>query len=501
MYRACVGRKILRDSFIRIRESRSNRLESGSLLQVVTRMMSMMMALAFTTETLVEETKRWLFRVFVTLVIAVGWHWFTQTQPPPTLVRRSYEPSTRSTPTVACRSQQKLLQELDPVPNDLELKETVSDDAAHNSPHSAKLVRIETPETVVVDESIESKAQAPTAKRNDNENQQKSSQARSQSAPLSFQSALPPFQATTDKHPGLQAFWDWCNVQNSLFRVYTVGRTDNVPVVPPYNPSSRRGLVSVALQVTNATATTIAVYWVDYKGREQPKGRILPQQLWTQTTWMEHPWVFRDDATDGILLHYIPYRVLPTLPDSPTVDPNDPTVGLHRFTIRSALTASTTVIDDPYHHCVTIDDPILPFPAQLFLKTPTASVSWTLWHCRRMSLDASVYATLVKYLTKIVQHAQIQGHKFRQIRTANSNFHAVWQTPARGLLLAVGFVENGAHVELGSAGPLSTARVQDIALLLFQVEQCQRQAAVQQQPTGADGFGRAGWGRADGRNA
>jgi hypothetical protein len=84
------------------------------------------------------------------------------------------------------------------------------------------------------------------------------------------------------------------------------------------------------------------------------------------------------------------------------------------------------------------------------------------------------------------------------------------------LLLAVGFVECGAHLELGSSGsassertPLRRDRVQDVALLLFEVEQSQsltntnataNSAGARRQPLGADGFGRAGYGRAGGMN-
>jgi hypothetical protein len=183
---------------------------------------------------------------------------------------------------------------------------------------------------------------------------------------------------------------------------------------------------------------------------------------------------------------------------------------MHQFTIRPPRLESTA--KNPYS--VSIDDPTLPFPAEHYLKTPTACISWTLMHCRRMAeaqlLDyGTMYTTLIKYLTKIVQHPEIS--KYRQIRIANPVFHRLWQTPVRGLLLAVGFVECGAHLELGcgsDSSPLRRDRVQDVALLLFQVEQSQllalngnaNSAVTRQQPMGADGFGRAGWGRAGGMN-
>ena len=78
----------------------------------------------------------------------------------------------------------------------------------------------------------------------------------------------------------------------------------------------------------------------------------------------------------------------------------------------------------------------------------------------------------------------------------------------RGLLLAIGFVDVGMYAELGCASkPLSPERIQDVALLTYQIQEWYAKelslgaadsvgAGGQQQPEGADGFGRAGFGRA-----
>jgi hypothetical protein len=53
----------------------------------------------------------------------------------------------------------------------------------------------------------------------------------------------PPMKATTNQHPGMKEFCHWCDVECSLFRTYTLGRNDDVEVVPPYVPHSYRGKV------------------------------------------------------------------------------------------------------------------------------------------------------------------------------------------------------------------------------------------------------------------
>jgi hypothetical protein len=522
-----------------------------------------------------ENMTKWLLRLVVTLLIAVVWDYCCRAPPPAKTKTRTPPPATDSNTHTAVSgggtrsnanatpAKSRLLRDLDDdVLDELVLEETV-EPLVNEKQEVVKKKEI-IPATEKQEKSLPSKqTEASNSDSSSNSKEDKSQERRRRDRPTSSKVAssvpslprqppppplAPVFKAVTDDHPGLQAFWDWCNVEASLFRIYTVSRGDGVETVPPYNPSSRRGQVSVHLRVTNATSDTIAVYWVNYKGREEGKGMIRPGAVWAQTTWMEHPWVFRQAAgTDivddtpvegdgdeqSVLLHYIPYQILPTLPESPTVDPEDPTVGMHQFTIRPPLRLETTATTtnaatntNPFS--VSIDDPTLPFPAEHYLKTPTACISWTLMHCRRMmeaqQLHPDSYTTLIKYLTKIVQHPATA--KYRHIRIANPVFQRLWQTPVRGLLLAAGFVECGAHLELGSSGgtsgssgdssgtsdgdgtttPLRRDRVQDVALLLFQVEQSQsltsgtNNSVAQQQPLGADGFGRAGYGRAGGMN-
>ena len=293
------------------------------------------------------------------------------------------------------------------------------------------------------------------------------------------------FRNTSRKHPGLQAFWHWCDTECSLFRVYSLTTKHSSDCIPPFLPRSRQGQVQVSLRVTNRTHRTIGVYWLTYKGSESLKGRIRPQATWRQQTWIEHPWVFRDEDSGAVLLHYVPERIIPTCDLQPTVDEEDPTIGVHRFTLDTPST------DSP--HWVEITDPVLPLPARQHFQSIEQAVDFALLHMHRTNYTG--WDVLVKYLTNILYNP---AHaKYRQIRVANPTFGpAVWQhTAARGLLLALGFVEQGAHVELGTHRPLTRDQLQMLSTVLLRIR-VWKQAALPPQPRGADGYGRAGFGRA-----
>lgn len=292
-----------------------------------------------------------------------------------------------------------------------------------------------------------------------------------------------PIKATVDVHPGLDQFYYWYNIETSLYRIYELGRTDGVPVFPPYYPKSERGNVQVSLVVGNKYYSQINVFWVDYKGREVPKGRIMPGSTWRQQTWIGHPWTFRSNRGE-LLLHYVPHRIIPTTLKVPTVDPNDPGTGIHQFVIGRP---------ESVWSC-SVHDPVLPHRPEQGLSTPIKAAEWTFQHMSRTGYLGG--DLLTRYLTNIVFHPD--KPKYRQIRTAQSRFYqGVWNTAARGLLLACGFVEREAYAELGTMEPLSRERVRDVSLLLFSLEQWNKEEqGVQDQPQGADGFGRAGYGRA-----
>jgi hypothetical protein len=311
----------------------------------------------------------------------------------------------------------------------------------------------------------------------------------------------PPIKATTNHHPGMDGFCNWYDVETSLYRIYTLGRSDDEPVVPPYTPQSHRGQVDIFLHITNKTNSTFKVYWVDYKGKYEDKGTLKPNHVWTQTTYIDHPWVIEQAETQIPVLYYVPYRVIPTLSDVPTVTEDG--VGRHEFSILPPRAFSC--------HWISVQDTVLPHPARDNFPNPVAATSWTLQHLSRMMVLRTTggvdtlpeVSTLLKFLSNIVDHPAIV--KYRQLRIASKAFAPIWQSPFRGLLLAIGFVDVGMYAELGcQTKPLSPELIQDVALLAYQLRQWQsKEFKAQQeqedrvdQPLGADGFGRAGFNRA-----
>ena len=355
------------------------------------------------------------------------------------------------------------------------------------------------------------------------------------------------FANQSHHHPGLAGFWYWCDVESSLYRIYNLGRTDGHDVIPPYIPKSRAGRVQIHLQVTNRSNLPVNVYWTNYRGDEVYKGHLTADGgVWHQYSWIEHPWVFRHAQDGQVLLHYIPDRILPataldhTVPtqheqDGSGFDRAASQTGIHQFAICNPpatipkpprtdgsnsninhsinpWSTETTTIPNPF--CIALDDPILPFPAQHTIGSSIEdAVAWTIRHMLRVAQQSSQimvvnWDLILQYLDKIVQHpTQAQ---YRRIRLANPTFSSqIWNTPARGLFLAAGFVEQGSHAELGTNGtdfPTScvTELSQTIQWIRHWKDQWPTLLQYQNdviQPDGAEsGTGRAGFGVA-GSNA
>eukprot|EP00980_Cylindrotheca_fusiformis_P021195 scaffold8150_cov118-Cylindrotheca_fusiformis.AAC.4 len=297
-------------------------------------------------------------------------------------------------------------------------------------------------------------------------------------------------QATTNDHPGMKAFHHWQDVETSLFRIYTLGRNDGVQVVPPYVPHSYRGTVPIFLDVTNATNIPMKVFWVNFQGRPIFKGDLGPDHRWTQTTWIDHPWVFEHAETQEVLLYYIPYRVIPTSGRVNTV--SDDGTGQHKFSLVPPKDSQS-----PYW--ISVKDNVLPFPAVDNFGTFLLGITWTLEHMSRsLSPDDPSIDILHKYLRNIISNPG--NTKYRRILVRSRNFAPIWQSALRGLLLAIGFVERGAFVELGCDQELPREWVQEVALLSYLLskwkEEEQKDVVGRDQPEGYDGFGRQGFGRA-----
>jgi len=287
---------------------------------------------------------------------------------------------------------------------------------------------------------------------------------------------------------GLKVFQRWYNVETSLYRIYVTEKGAALPFIP----RSERGQVQVELEVTNRASGPINVFWVDYKGRELPRGSIAMGSTWHQVTWIGHPWIFRYKNTGELVLHFVPHKIAPTTEEVPTISPNDSEIGIHRFSITSPRPSSydSTSIDET---CGVLD-PVFP----VHFANPTEAVTWSLHHMTRMNFMS--INLLQKYLTNIMLHPEEK--KYRQIRIANATFFRdIWNTAARGLLLAAGFVECGAYAELGSEGTLPHDRVQELSMILMRLEQWKGKREQEgslglNQPLGAtDGFGRANFGR------
>jgi PUB domain/VHL beta domain len=307
--------------------------------------------------------------------------------------------------------------------------------------------------------------------------------------------------ATSNQHPGMDAFCHWYDVQTSLYRIYTLGRHDGVEVAPPYIPHSYRGQTTVKLHVTNQTSAVLKVYWVDYKGHHVLKGTLKPNQVWHQTTWIDHPWVFEGDSDDQPtpFLYFIPYKVMPTLKESPTTSEDDFETGLYKF----AIVPPTNYQHSTKYYCG-VKDEIMPFSSNdhPIANTPVAGISWTLEYMSRLGIswDDPRIDLLQKYLSNIVQSPDVV--KYRQLRTRSNGIfgNSIWNSPLQGLFLAVGFVEVQGNAELGCEDePLSRERIQDLALLSYMVttwKQKEMKREFIEQPIGAmDGYGRAGFAR------
>jgi hypothetical protein len=323
----------------------------------------------------------------------------------------------------------------------------------------------------------------------------------------------PPFLPENDRRRHLEQFWEWCNVESSLFRIYTIatrtGKNKSATsssnkddasafsAVPPYNPSSRRGTVRVNLVVTNDTDVVIDTFWIDYKGKSSSRGNIRPGETWHQTTWIDHPWVF--EVNGVVWLHYVPYRVIPTIHEAVTVDvDDDPMIGIHRFTILPPA-------DDRMVAC-RVEDPIFPHPSSQHLTTCPSALEWALLHAVRMQFDD--WDLLLRYLYNCLQKPDNDGDgstKYRSIRLGNRQFGPrLWQTAARGIFLAIGFSINQSHIQIGGPGEMSPTLRSEFSQCVLQIDrwrQTQEYIPVNNsQPEGADGFGRAGFGRAGAMN-
>lgn len=138
-------------------------------------------------------------------------------------------------------------------------------------------------------------------------------------------------------------------------------------------------------------------------------------------------------------------------------------------------------------------------------------LSWSYQQMQReeaasSGLGVSAAKILMKYLSNVSMYPH--EPKFRKLRVCNSIFmHNVYNTGARGVLLALGFEEHCGYLECGAArGQMltddRTSMISDAVAMLFIVLKTfeNQQTNGRTQPMGADGFGRAGYGYAGSMN-
>lgn len=192
-----------------------------------------------------------------------------------------------------------------------------------------------------------------------------------------------------------------------------------------------------------------------------------------------------------VLLYYIPYRVIPSLPTAKTTCPDDDDIGMHQYSLIPSK------LNDPY--MIGVKDAIMPHPGNIHFLEPLHGITWTLTHMSRtMPPEDPSVNTIQKFLTNIINHPE--NAKYRQLRIASRHVKSIWYSPMRGLLLSIGFVEVEGYAELGCHDkPMSSSRIQEVALLSHLVREwgSRDNAYETKQPQGAtDGFGRHGFGRA-----
>lgn len=140
-----------------------------------------------------------------------------------------------------------------------------------------------------------------------------------------------------------------------------------------------------------------------------------------------------------------------------------------------------------------IRDDVLPHPPQS-IKYIDEALNWSY---RQMERDGTNPRTIIKYLYNVVYNPS--DPKYRQIRTANKIFwQEIWCNAGRGVLHALGFQEIEAYAEMGPAiGTLSSERMKQVSRVISDLENLLAglEGTGTQQPEGADGYGRAGFGR------
>jgi hypothetical protein len=79
------------------------------------------------------------------------------------------------------------------------------------------------------------------------------------------------------------------------------------PLAPSYveGLKSLNGNQTAVIQFNNFTGLTVDVSWIDYSGVEQLYATLLPGQSFVQDTFITHPWVVENHATDAGIVGFL----------------------------------------------------------------------------------------------------------------------------------------------------------------------------------------------------
>ena len=318
-------------------------------------------------------------------------------------------------------------------------------------------------------------------------------------------------------HPGMNGYYNWHSSVTSMYRIYAIP-SQSQPAVLPIHPSSERGNVPVHIEVRNYSSHMIDIYWIDYKGNERKKGSMQPHVgLWTQTTYIGHPWTFRTgDGDEGVVLKYVPFRVIPSIGGMEPVRDEE---GLQRFAIRDVPEDNVSRVDGQSPACV-VEDVVLPEPPLLHMfdyEDPSRRAlsliemnQAILWSTHQIRREDAIYrgkgVATAKMLLKLLQNICLhpEDSKYRRLRISNRRIsETIYNTGGRGVLLALGFEEAYGYLECGGQ-VLSYDRIHHISNAMLVVRDALSSMEGGDinsiQPTGADGFGRANFGYAGGMN-
>jgi hypothetical protein len=210
---------------------------------------------------------QWFWRIVATVAIAAAYHWWSSPERIiPDVGNRLQAEWNVKQPSAPSQEQERNPRTalLDRLEKEAKTKEVIFDN-----------IEDEAEENLVREEAKQVKPSAPPEELDVPTPPRRVARAAVVPAPtVTASKEPPPIKATHGHHPGIAGFRRWYETEASLYRIYTVGRSDGELVHPPFIPKSERGHVALKLRVTNKYRRTMSAYWVDYQGKEVHKGNV-----------------------------------------------------------------------------------------------------------------------------------------------------------------------------------------------------------------------------------